>query len=185
MRDDTRELTTVTDSTAAALDHDLDIQTDTAASDPRQQARTDAARRGNDLHNILAQMRVETDLERSVALVGVRARFSEEQRRDYTHVLHEAFAAAGEYCSRWFAPDVRVLAERTIYVPERRESFRPDRIVMYPDGSIDIIDYKFTSEPLDEHRIQVHGYMNMLREMGHTRLHGYLWYPEQCLVLEV
>lgn len=185
MRDDTRELTTVTDSTAAALDHDLDIQTDTAAADPRQQARTDAARRGNDLHNILAQMRVEADLERSVALVGVRARFSEEQRNDYTRVLHEAFTAAGEYCSRWFAPGVRVLAERTIYVPERRESFRPDRIVMYPDGSIDIIDYKFTSEPLDEHRIQVRGYMNMLREMGHTRLHGYLWYPEQCLVIEV
>ena len=78
-----------------------------------------------------------------------------------------------------------MLAERTIYVAERGESFRPDRIIFYPDGSADVVDYKFTAEPRQEHSTQVRGYLAMLRAMGHTRLRGFLWYPELHIVQEV
>ena len=47
-----------------------------------------------------------------------------------------------------------------------------------PDGSADVIDYKFTAEPSDAHRRQVAQYLDMMRDMGHTRVCGYLWYPE-------
>ena len=57
--------------------------------------------------------------------------------------------------------------------------------MFHPDGSVDIVDYKFTTEPHDSHRTQVQGYKNMLRAMGHTRLRGYLWYPELRRILEV
>ncbi len=193
MRDDTRELTTVTDITAAALEQDLDIGNEQPtrddasrhSSDAEERARAAAAERGNDLHNILAQMRTPDDLQSAIRLTGVRARYTPQQADDYARTLSEAFRAAADHCSRWFGPDVRVMTERTIYVPSRRESFRPDRIVTYPDGTIDIIDYKFTSEPQPAHLVQVRGYMRMLRDMGRTRLRGYLWYPELHRVIEV
>lgn len=184
-RDDTRELTTISDITNN-LDPDLEIGNEECKLDdvsampgsPEDKARAEAAERGNNLHNILAQMRLRDDLDRAIAIVGARSHLSEESRNGYSAVLNAAFDAAGDTARRWFGPDVRVLAERTIYVAERGESFRPDRVVFYPDGSADVVDYKFTSEPHDSHRRQVRAYQAMLAAMGHTRTRGYLWYPE-------
>ncbi|MBJ2183883.1 MAG: UvrD-helicase domain-containing protein [Muribaculaceae bacterium] len=190
-RDDTRELTTVVDITT--MDPELGIGNEAASREelipfPRtaeERARARAAERGNDLHNILALMRTLTDLPRAIATVGTRAGLSAVQRAEYSEVISEAMQAAAPHTDRWFDPGARVLAERTIYVAERGESFRPDRIIFYPDGSADVVDYKFTAEPRQEHSTQVRGYLAMLRAMGHTRLRGFLWYPELHIVQEV
>jgi len=190
-RDDTRELTTICDITSQ--DPELEVGNELPNREhvrsmpltPEEKARAHAAGRGNDLHAILARMRTEADLPQAVDAVCARAGHDDSLRREYTAVLSDAFHAAAAHTCRWFAPDVRVLAERTIYVAERGESFRPDRIVFYPDGSVDIIDYKFTSEPHPDHPMQVRGYLAMLRAMGHTRLNGYLWYPGLHLIIDV
>lgn len=190
-RDDTRELTTIDDMTTH--DPDLGIGNEESkleavpliAHTPEEQARALAATRGNNLHNILAKMAVAGDLERAVAATALREGLDEETQSEYTATLRQAFAKAGEYAERWFRPGLKVLTEQTIFVKGRDESFRPDRIVFYPDGSIDIVDYKFTSAPDDGHRTQVKGYMWMLRQMGYEHLRGYLWYPEAGLVLPV
>ena len=184
-RDDTRELTTVSDITNN-LDPDLEIGNEENKRDDvvpmpsgaDEKARAAAAERGNDLHNILALMRRRGDMDRAIAAVAVRSRLSEATRNDYRAVLQDAFDAAGPTAEAWFGHDVRVLAERSIYVADRGESFRPDRVVFYPDGSADVIDYKFTSEPHDSHRRQVRAYQAMLAAMGHKRTRGFLWYPE-------
>ncbi|MDE6486003.1 MAG: UvrD-helicase domain-containing protein [Muribaculaceae bacterium] len=190
-RDDTRELTTIDDLTTH--DPDLGIGNEEQKLDdvpaithsPEEHARALAAARGNNLHNILARMTVAADLPRAVAATALREGLDEAVQAEYTATLRHAFDEAGDLAGRWFRPGLKVLTEQTIYVGERGESFRPDRIVFYPDGSIDIVDYKFTSEPRDEHRTQVKGYLAMLRAMGHTVLRGYLWYPELRLVLPV
>lgn len=190
-RDDTRELTTIDDITTA--DPELTIGNEQPSRDavdpmprtPEEKARAAAAERGNNLHNILAGMNTLADLDHAAAAMAARARIDAATLDSYKALLRESIAAADAHTSRWFAPGMRVLAERTIYVADRGESFRPDRIVFYPDGSADVIDYKFTSEPHDAHRTQVRGYLAMLRSMGHTRLRGYLWYPELHIVQEV
>ena len=38
-----------------------------------------------------------------------------------------------------------------------------------------VVDYKFGS-PKEEHKAQVKEYMDLLYEMGHQNITGYLWY---------
>ena len=78
-----------------------------------------------------------------------------------------------------------MLTEQPVYVPERNESFRPDRIIWTSEGTVDVVDYKFTSEVLETHRTQVRGYVALLRAMGYDRVRGYLWYPAMRRIINV
>ena len=186
-RDDTRELTSIVDATAADED-DLEVGNEEVKTTPAAmpEAAVEAARRGNELHDILSRMRTRADLSRAIHTAALHGFLSPEKREEYARIINEAFDAAPELAGRWFGPDVRVMTERSIYVPSRGASFRPDRLVLYPDGSIDVVDYKFTTEPQPEHHTQVRHYMALLRDMGRgPALRGYLWYPLLRRILPV
>jgi hypothetical protein len=75
----------------------------------------------------------------------------------------------------WFATEeVRILNESPILGPDGAE-LRPDRVVLRPDGSAAIIDYKF-GEPGKEHVRQVRSYMDLYRALGYAPVTGTLWY---------
>ena len=80
----------------------------------------------------------------------------------------------------WFAPGARILSEAAVIGPDGRE-YRPDRVVVHPDGNVDVVDYKFGSENPSYHR-QVQRYMNLYRQMGHAKVAGYLWYLEDNFI---
>jgi RecB family endonuclease NucS len=77
------------------------------------------------------------------------------------------------------------LTESAIYDPDYDKVLRPDRLVFLDDGSVEIIDYKFTSGELAAHVTQVTTYVNLLRQMGYDRVTGYLWYPLKGEVVKV
>lgn len=73
----------------------------------------------------------------------------------------------------------RVLPDGTAeYIVSRR----PDRIVVHSDGSVDIVDYKFTGAAdanLSKYRQQVSAYCNWYRALpgcGDCKVTGYIWY---------
>ena len=75
----------------------------------------------------------------------------------------------------WFATeDVRILNESPLIGPDGTE-LRPDRVVLRPDGSALIIDYKF-GKPDAEHVTQVRSYVDAYRALGHASVTGTLWY---------
>lgn len=90
---------------------------------------------------------------------------------------------------RWFNGSGRVLNETPIIGDigeqaeiEGKHSYRPDRIVIYPDGKAEIIDYKF-GKPRSKHRQQVLHYAYELRKtLGlifgdvNYQVSSYLWY---------
>ncbi len=146
-------------------------------------ALVEAARRGNNLHNILARMITTDDLDEAVASIKD---VTDEEREAYRDIITSALASVAEFTDRWFGGGAaRVLTEQTIYVPRRDENYRPDRLVWHQDGSIDVVDYKFTTEHHDSHDRQVRGYMSLLREMGYERVRGYVWYPERGGIISV
>lgn len=138
-----------------------------------------ARNRGLNLHAILARMTTLDDLDNAIAAEEARLLRDPAGVDYYREVIVSAFRQHMEETDRWFGPDtVRVLSEQPIFVPDREENFRPDRIVWTADGHIDIIDYKFTTEPHDTHRSQVLGYVRLLTSMGYTGVRGFVWYPE-------
>ena len=60
---------------------------------------------------------------------------------------------------------------------------RPDRVITDGKETI-VIDYKF-GKPLNEHKKQVNQYMQLLKQMGHKNVKGYLWYVPTKQIVNV
>ncbi len=63
------------------------------------------------------------------------------------------------------------------------ETHRPDRVMTDGDHII-VVDFKFAT-PRKEHHKQVQGYIDLLRQMGHEDVKGYLWYVYPNKIEEV
>jgi len=172
------DISTLT-SLDSALDTDID-DTETAGNTTTSAdnyTSLQMMQRGVTLHDIMARIHTPADIDQAVDTVARRMSLGADDTRQLRDTVAQAFSAHPETMARWFAPGTRVLSEQPIYIPERDETRRPDRIVFYPDGSVDIIDYKFTSEILDSHASQVKTYVALLHQMGNSMVNGYLWYP--------
>lgn len=114
--------------------------------------------RGIVIHDILAHVATPDTLPCAVARVAHRLNLPD----DRVAPLHDTLAhlIAHPRVAPWFAPDARILRERAINLPDGTR-YRPDRVVINPDGTATVIDYK-TGSPLPAHRAQVRRYARHL-----------------------
>ena len=131
--------------------------------------------RGNVLHRILSDVLVPEDIPKAVEAAVRRGELPSALREETLSLLQERLAAVEN--RSWFAPGARVRREVAILSPEGGE-FRPDRVVLFPDGSADIVDYKFGS-PEPGYRRQIERYKTLYRKMGYGPVRGYLWYFQE------
>ena len=63
---------------------------------------------------------------------------------------------------------------------------RIDRLVYHRDGSIEVVDYKFTTSRKKEDREQVKRYISLMKQIypGRT-ISGSLWYIDQNVIVAV
>lgn len=179
MREDTRELTTIDDILAAETDLDIGGEEEKEVVDGHFEnpAMAEAATRGLLMHSILQDVRTRADLPRAIRRAALRNRLDADSERTIAAELDNAFEACPAETARWFAPENRVFAERTIYLPATGETFRPDRVIVTPGGRVEVIDYKFTSGVRHKHARQMEVYLNLLRQIEKAEVTGYLWYP--------
>ena len=85
----------------------------------------------------------------------------------------------------WFSDRWKLFNECSILTYEngQMQERRPDR-VMTDGRQWIVVDFKFGS-PKDEYHDQVRQYMQLLASMGHTVIHGYLWYVYSNVIEEV
>ena len=85
----------------------------------------------------------------------------------------------------WFSKRWRVLNECAILSVEdgKVREHRPDRVMRTEDETV-VVDFKF-GKPKDEHHRQVRQYMDLLTDMGHKNVKGYLWYVYPNRIEEV
>lgn len=172
-------LETITDRATASSLMDVDLGNEEAPAPyspalDKYDEDSEAARRGNDMHAILSLMRTFDDLD--VAARKATYDLTQSELDTYIDIITTAFERAGDYAERWFSPDARrVMCEQTIYDPVRDKNTRPDRLVWNADGSIDIVDYKFTTGTTLDDIAQVRGYIRQLRSMGYTNVRAFIW----------
>lgn len=186
MRDDTREFVCMNDLNSAIDDMDEDstygysrliVDEVPESSDPEQTRQmTAAANRGIFLHAVMARMDSRDDLPRAFAEVLAAASPAPDDAREYLALLQQALDSHDARIDRWYDPEAEVYREQSIMLADGHV-LRPDRIVVHPDGSVDLVDFKFTSKPHATHQQQLRTYCNMLRDMGYPAVHGHLWYP--------
>jgi len=128
--------------------------------------------RGLVLHDILSSVVVPADLPRAVERAVSSGALPEKDRGRTLAFLEAEIASVA--ARGWFSAENQILNESPILGPDGAE-LRPDRVVLRPDGSAEVIDYKF-GQPDPKYRSQVRSYMDLYRALGHTPVTGMIWY---------
>ena len=140
--------------------------------------------RGLVLHDILSAVNVPGDLPSAVDAAVASGALSRSERAHTQRFLKDEIASVEE--RGWFSPEARILNEAPLIGPDGKE-VRPDRVILFPDGSVTIVDYKFGAEEA-AHERQVGEYAALYRQMGYLGVRAFLWYirdGEQDLVREI
>ena len=164
------------DSTWQLLSSDDDLPNPETAKD-----------KGRILHAVMKAIRTKADLDRLETIIRrrtFRQCLTDEEIKDHADQLRNAISQ--QEVVRWFEGYSRLISERAIALFEtktRRDGTtytvltrRPDRVVVLPDGTVEIIDYKFGERNDEHYSKQVQGYMDYFRKMGYEIVKGYVWY---------
>ena len=137
--------------------------------------------RGNVLHGILSRLETDEDLPGAVDAAVNAGELPASLREETLAFLSGRMASVA--AMGWFAPGNRVLREVPILSPDGRE-YRPDRVVLYPDGRVTVVDYKFGVQQ-ERYKKQVQRYAALFRKMGYGKVEGYLWYLDDNFTIFV
>ncbi len=140
---------------------------------------------GTFLHAVMSLVTTPDRLASALKRMFYRYRIPDGMRAGLRHRLEMALAEPE--AARWFDGFTRVITERPLTWMRRGElvNRRPDRIVFLPDGSAEIVDYKFVTDlgddPTSEKKFenytrQVATYCRHLAQAKHITVRGYLWY---------
>ena len=132
---------------------------------------------GKLLHNLFANIRTEADIDPQVehmlsnGLLGSKADAEKLKQQIRKHI--DSTPGAKE----WFSGNFALFNEASIIYRDGGvlQTRRPDRVMIRPDGSAVIVDFKFGRER-EEYLHQVQEYMDLLSKMGYKQVEGYIWH---------
>ena len=142
-------------------------------SDDRQE---EYIQTGKLLHSIFAAIRTEQDIAPQVDnMLSQGLISSAKQAENIKDMISKHIAASG--VTSWFDGSYALFNEASIIYRDGGilQTRRPDRVMIKPDGSAIIVDFKFGRER-EEYLHQVREYMDLLRKMGYPQVEGYIWY---------
>lgn len=141
--------------------------------DPARSLMASHLRFGLDLHDLMARVAAADELD-AVLAAFFAARPMPDDERDRLAAAARALVAHPDVAP-FFARGVKVLAERWILDGDTLR--RPDRVVVMPDGSAAVLDYKSGSDNPQYHT-QVAAYCDLLRRAGMARVDGFLLFTQ-------
>ncbi|HIZ85838.1 MAG TPA: UvrD-helicase domain-containing protein [Candidatus Coprenecus stercoravium] len=135
----------------------------------------DMRMRGIVLHDILARVESERDLEESVRTAAAQGMLPVKDVERIRRRLEEMIMSVRD--RHWFDGTYSKMTEAPIIAPGG-DTYRPDRI-MFSENEVLVVDYKFGNRREAVHHRQVKGYMDLLKGMGYYSVRGYLWYDKE------
>lgn len=137
---------------------------------------------GRVLHNILSRIETQKDIDKEILDAVNKGLITS----DDAYLIQESINSLlkGDSVYHWFDGTAEVKNEIPIIGGDLSGSIRADRILIYPDNSVVVIDYKF-GEMYDKYKYQVKKYMTYLEKMGYDKVKGFLWYVIQNEVVQV
>ena len=140
---------------------------------------------GSILHQIFSTIRTSADIEGALKRLQLEGILYDElvTAEKISAMLHKRLN--NKRVADWFSDRWTLFNECAILTVENGEVIerRPDR-VMTDGREWVVVDFKFGS-PKDEYHDQVREYMQLLADMGHTHIKGYLWFVYSNRIEEV
>ena len=133
------------------------------------------------LHDILAHVKVPSDLDAAVAAALASGDITPEESVEVTKLLSARIAEGAE--RGWFPDDASGVLNENGIIDGNGKIYRPDRVVKTDDGIV-VIDYKF-GEHESKHEAQIERYSDMWRRMGYENISSVLWYVHtgECVII--
>lgn len=132
---------------------------------------------GNILHFLFSNIRSWNDIDDAIKQLEMDGMLYNEEISPTLLRKHIEKAFRNETAKRWFDPEWTVFNECTILEYDARNNtyceHRPDRVITNGTETI-VIDFKLYSLK-DSYTAQVQRYMQLLKKMGHSNIHGFLW----------
>lgn len=129
--------------------------------------------RGIVLHDILSSVVVPSRLQSAVSSAVASGSLPSDQAGEVSELLGRRIASAA--ARGWFPDDPSCVLDEADVIDSDGLVYRPDRVVLRPDGGVTIIDYKFGSHR-KKYEDQVRNYMSLYKSMGYSKVDGALWY---------
>lgn len=137
----------------------------------QQTDETPAQRRGILVHEIFAGLQsaegIDAQMERYLVQGTLTKHEAREVKQDLQHLLG--------------SPQFLELAQNALQLPEvevfdgEKQVYRPDRLFLYPDGSLALLDLK-TGDEEEHHLQQVSNYSHILQKSGYTQVQAWIYY---------
>ena len=137
---------------------------------------------GNVLHNVFSHIRTARDIDLALKQMELDGIIYDEHitRQRIENMIRKRLAS--KQVTDWFSDRWQLYNECTILLPDGQEK-RPDRVMTDGERTI-VVDFKF-GHPREEYLQQVREYMDLLRQMGHRHVEGYLWFVYSNEITEV
>ena len=140
---------------------------------------------GSILHQIFSTIRTSADIDVALKRLQLEGILYDEQitAEKISSMLRKRLQ--NPRVADWFSDRWTLFNECTILTVEDGEVIerRPDR-VMTDGNEWVVVDFKFGS-PKDEYHDQVRQYMQLLADMGHSNIKGFLWFVYSNKITEV
>ena len=146
-----------------------------------EESKQHAISEGKLLHEIFKSVISAGDVEKAVRTACLSGLIQHHEFARYCTTV-TGFLSTPQ-ASEWFDPSWQVIAEKDILFPDGRK-VRPDRVI-FSNGQLRIIDYKFGQGEESRYVKQVRFYCQTMREMGYTDVKGYIWYVKLGKIVEV
>lgn len=129
-------------------------------------------------HKILEYVRVPEDLHGAVRHLCMKGEIPMNMADGIEKSLSEALSRPD--VAKWFDKDARVINERPVLRKEQRMT-RPDRVILYPDNTVVVVDYKFGKiDETGKYRRQIADYVRNLAQTGnYESVAGFIWYVNE------
>jgi ATP-dependent helicase/nuclease subunit A len=161
---------------------DIAISTQSVNFNRQDQNSIDPAFQGRIMHSIMENVRILSDLKKSIQRIVVQGIISVSEGQSLEKNLENTLR--NENVKDWFSENYTILTEANI-IGISGESRRPDR-VMLKDNKAVVVDYKFGKEVSDgRNTMQMEQYIGLLREMGYSEVQGFIWYVNENNLEEV
>lgn len=126
--------------------------------------------RGIVLHDILGHISYASDLDSAVEAAVADGSLPAQSSAKVREFLGRRIASRPEF----FPQGARILMESSL-IDLDGQQHRPDRVIIYPDGRVVIVDYKFGA-PKDDYIAQIECYRNLFIQMGYKDVSAHLWF---------
>jgi len=131
-----------------------------------------AGREGSILHEVLARAAAIQDIDEVLGQMLTEGFFKEKEVADFRK--QAMIVLEHEALQNLLLNSTQSVSEKSI-IDITGKSYRPDK-VLFTATEVIVIDYKFTKKQSRNHIKQVHGYRDLLQEMGYPKVSAYLFY---------